>query len=103
MADAEVVSVFRSYFAERAANGVMYGRVASSGELENRVPRVTFDPALNALSQRDQNGQPSMKICGPDVTALRPSEQPTDPRSSPRQSSGTTRPRAARAGRPHSG
>ena len=56
MADAEVVSVFRSYFAERAANGVMYGRAVSSVTLENRVPRVTFDPALNGLSQRDQTG-----------------------------------------------
>ena len=56
MADAEVVSFFRSYFAERAANGVMYGRVASSGALENRVPRVISDPALNGLSQRDQTG-----------------------------------------------
>ena len=49
--DAEVVAAFKSYFAERASNGVMWGKAASTVTFENRVVRVTFDPAAAGVDQ----------------------------------------------------
>jgi hypothetical protein len=49
--DAQVLSVFRSYFTERAANGVMYGKAVSGVTFENRVLRVTFDPATAGVDE----------------------------------------------------
>jgi hypothetical protein len=49
--DAEVVAAFKSYFAERASNGVMWGKAASTVTFQNRVVRVTFDPAAAGVDQ----------------------------------------------------
>jgi hypothetical protein len=49
--DAEVVATFQSYLADRAANNVMYGKAVSKVTFENRVLRVTFDPAAAGVDQ----------------------------------------------------
>ena len=49
--DSEVVGAFESYFAERASNGVLWGRAASTVTFANRVVRVTFDPAAAGVDQ----------------------------------------------------
>jgi hypothetical protein len=49
--DAEVVSAFRSYFAERAAANVMVGKAVTDVSFSNRVVRVTFDPDAAGVSQ----------------------------------------------------
>lgn len=54
--DAEVIAAFRSYFAERASNGVMYGKAASNVTFEKRVVRVTFDPAAAGIDQATFDG-----------------------------------------------
>lgn len=43
--DEEVLSTFRSFLAERAAAGVLVAKAVTTVSYENRVLRVTFDPA----------------------------------------------------------
>lgn len=50
--DVEVVSAFRSFFAERAAASVMVGKAVTDVSFSNRVVRVTFDPAAAGVSQQ---------------------------------------------------
>jgi hypothetical protein len=49
--DVEVVSAFRSYFAERASAGVMVGKAVTEVSYSNRVVRVTFDSAAAGVTQ----------------------------------------------------
>jgi hypothetical protein len=49
--DSEVVSAFRSFFAERAAAGVMVGKAVTNVSYVDRVVRVTFDPAAAGVTQ----------------------------------------------------
>jgi hypothetical protein len=52
--DAEVLAAFKSYFAERASNGVMWGKAASTVTFENRVVRATF--VATPIAFNDQVG-----------------------------------------------
>lgn len=54
--DAEVLAAFKTFFAERASNGVMWGKAASNVTFENRVVRVTFDPAAAGVNQATFDG-----------------------------------------------
>ena len=54
--DAEVLAAFKSFFAERASNGVMWGKAVSNVTFENRVVRVTFDPAAAGVDQATFDG-----------------------------------------------
>jgi hypothetical protein len=54
--DAEVVAAFQSSFAERASEGVMYGKAASKVTFENGIVRVTFDPAAAGVDQATFDG-----------------------------------------------
>jgi hypothetical protein len=49
--DAEIVSAFKSYFAERAAGGSMWGKAANEVTFVNRAVHVTFDPAASGVDQ----------------------------------------------------
>ena len=45
----EVLGVFSDYISERAASGVLLAQVVSNISFENRVVRVTFDPANKGI------------------------------------------------------
>jgi hypothetical protein len=49
--DSEVISAFQSFFAERAANGALFGKAVTNVSYSNRKVRVTFDPAAAGVSQ----------------------------------------------------
>ncbi|WP_434318184.1 hypothetical protein [Leifsonia sp. P73] len=53
VSNAEVVSTFKDYFAQRAADGVVIAKTVSDVSFSDGVVRVTFDPARANLT-RDQ-------------------------------------------------
>lgn len=54
--DAEVLAAFNSFFEERAASGVLWGKAVSNVTFENRVVHVTFDPAAAGVDQATFDG-----------------------------------------------
>jgi hypothetical protein len=54
--DAETLDVFNSFFAERASNGVLWGKAVSNVTIENRVVLITFDPAAAGIDQATFDG-----------------------------------------------
>lgn len=54
--DTEVVAAFKSFFAERASDGVMWGRAVSKVTFDNGVVLVTFDAASAGVDQATFDG-----------------------------------------------
>jgi hypothetical protein len=49
--DADVLAAFEAYFAERASNGVMWGKAVSSVTFADGVVTVTFNPATAGVDE----------------------------------------------------